>query len=45
VTIGVRRGPNGSLESHAWVAHGGRVVLGATADDFTPILEWSTPSA
>jgi transglutaminase superfamily protein len=45
VTIGVRWGPSGSLESHAWVAHGGRVVLGATASDFTPILEWNTPSA
>jgi hypothetical protein len=45
VTIGVRRGPNGSLESHAWVAHGGRVILGATSGDFTPVLEWSTPSA
>jgi hypothetical protein len=45
VTIGVRRGANGSLESHAWVAHGGRIVLGTTAVDFTPILEWNTPSA
>ena len=43
LTIGVRHGMNGStLESHAWVAREGRVVIGAPPDGYISLVEWSS---
>ena len=44
LTIGVRRAANGILECHAWVADEDRVLIGATSDEFVPVLQWSTLS-
>jgi len=43
LTIGVRHGTNGStLESHAWVAREGRVVIGGPSDGYISLVEWSS---
>lgn len=43
LTIGVRRGVDGrTLESHAWVARDGRVVIGAPSEGYVPLVEWSS---
>jgi hypothetical protein len=41
--IGVRQGTNGTLEAHAWVARGDRVIVGGQiAGDYAPLLEWNS---
>jgi transglutaminase superfamily protein len=41
LTIGIRRGGPGGLQAHAWVSRGDRVLVGAAADDYAPLVEWS----
>lgn len=43
LTIGVKSGPDGLLESHAWVSDQHSVLIGAPCDGFVPVVEWSTP--
>jgi hypothetical protein len=46
VRIGVRRGPTGSLESHAWFERDGRVLVGgAGASDYVDFMTLDTASA
>jgi len=40
LSIGVRRMDAGTLEAHAWLARGDRVLIGATLDDYAPLVEW-----
>jgi hypothetical protein len=40
LTIGVRRTAAGALEAHAWLARGDRVLIGATQDEYAPLVEW-----
>ena len=43
LTIGVRRGVDGrTIESHAWVARDGRLVIGAPSEGYVPLVEWSS---
>jgi hypothetical protein len=42
LTIGVRRTAAGALEAHAWLARGDRILIGATADTFAPLVQWDT---
>ncbi len=42
LTIGVRRTAAGALEAHAWLARGDRVLIGATCDEYAPLVEWDT---
>jgi Transglutaminase-like superfamily len=44
LTIGIRRTAD-NLDAHAWLARDGRVLIGAPADDYTPIVDWTSPSA
>ena len=39
--IGVRRKTAGTLDAHAWLARGDRVLIGATPDDYAPLVEWA----
>jgi Transglutaminase-like superfamily len=45
LAIGVRRAAAGTLEAHAWLAGKDRVLIGATADEYTPLVNWTSPSA
>ena len=45
LTIGVRRMTAGPLEAHAWLAGKDRILIGATADEYTPLVNWTSPSA
>ena len=40
-SIGVKRAGDGSLQAHAWLTDGGRVVIGATPDHYLDLVEWS----
>jgi hypothetical protein len=42
LTIGVKHGPHGVLQSHAWVSDQDAILIGAPCDGFVPIVEWST---
>ena len=43
LTIGVRRGVDGTtIESHAWLARDGRLVIGAPSEGYVPLVEWSS---
>jgi hypothetical protein len=42
LTIGIRRTADGALDAHAWLARGDRVLIGATADKYAPLVEWHT---
>jgi hypothetical protein len=44
LTIGVRRTAD-TFEAHAWLARNGRVLIGAPADAYAPIVIWTSPSA
>ena len=44
-SIGVRRMGASALEAHAWLARRDRVLVGATADDYAPLVEWVARSA
>jgi hypothetical protein len=41
LTIGVRRTAAGTLEAHAWLARRDRVLIGATADEYVPLVNWT----
>jgi hypothetical protein len=41
LTIGVRRTASGALEAHAWLAREGHVIIGATADEYVPLVDWT----
>jgi hypothetical protein len=41
LTIGVRHGRAGIFEAHAWVARCGRILIGATRDEYLPIVTWT----
>lgn len=45
VTIGVKRTAGGTLEAHAWVGREGRVLIGATSDDYVSLVGWTSLSA
>ncbi|PYR59191.1 MAG: lasso peptide biosynthesis B2 protein [Acidobacteria bacterium] len=40
LTIGVRRTAAGTLEAHAWLARRDRILIGATADEYFPLVNW-----
>jgi hypothetical protein len=42
-TIGVRRGAGGTLEAHAWIARMDRMLIGASADEYVPVVTWTSP--
>jgi hypothetical protein len=42
LTIGVRR-TSGMLEAHAWLTRQDCVIIGATSDQYMPIVNWTTP--
>ena len=42
LTIGVKHGPDGVLQGHAWVSDQDSILIGAPCDGFVPIVEWST---
>jgi hypothetical protein len=42
LTIGVRRTAVGTLEAHAWLARKDRVLIGATADEYILIVNWTS---
>jgi hypothetical protein len=42
LTIGVRRTAAGTLEAHAWLAREDRVLLGATVDEYVPVVTWTS---
>jgi len=44
LTIGVRRTAD-TFEAHAWLARNGRVLIGAPADAYAPIVIWTSPPA
>ena len=44
LTIGVRRTAAGTLDSHAWVTRADRVLVGAPADGYVPIVTWTSGS-
>ena len=44
LTIGVRRTAD-TLEAHAWLARNGRVLIGAPADAYAPLVNWTSSSA
>jgi hypothetical protein len=41
LTIGVKRTAAGTLVAHAWVTRQGRVLVGATADEYVPLATWT----
>jgi Transglutaminase-like superfamily len=43
LTIGIRR-TAGTLEGHAWLARNGRVLIGAPADQYTPMVDGTNSS-
>ncbi len=45
LTIGVRRTPAGAIEAHAWIARGDCVIIGATADEYIPLVTWTSVAA
>jgi hypothetical protein len=45
LTLGVRHSSAGAFEAHAWVTSADRVLVGAPADGYTPVVTWTSPSA
>jgi len=46
LTIGVRRGASGTVEAHAWLAHGTRVIVGGLeSTEYTRFVSWEGWSA
>jgi hypothetical protein len=43
LTIGVRRTAAGTLEAHAWLVREDRVLIGATAGEYAPLVDWTSP--
>jgi hypothetical protein len=43
LNIGVRRTAEGDLQSHAWVAHQDRILVGGSlAGDYVPLVAWDS---
>lgn len=43
LAIGVKRGPSGVLQSHAWVLHGDRPLVGGPLDEeFVTVATWES---
>lgn len=42
LTIGVRRTADGTIEAHAWLARKDRVLVGATPDEYAPLVTWTS---
>ena len=42
--IGVRR-TAGTIAAHAWLERDDRVLMGATTDEYLPLVHWKSPSA
>jgi anti-sigma-K factor RskA len=42
LTIGVRHNSAGAFEAHAWVTRRDCVLLGATGDEYLPIVTWTS---
>ena len=40
--IGVRHCADGSLQAHAWVAEGSRVLIGGSREPYERLVEWNT---
>jgi hypothetical protein len=46
LTIGIRRVAGGTLEAHAWVHRGGRVLVGGPlSSGYAPLVTWSESAA
>ena len=45
LTIGVKRTAASTLDAHAWLARGDRVLIGSTPDEYVPLVEWDARSA
>ena len=41
LSIGVRRTAAGTLEAHAWLSRKDCVLIGATADEYIPVVTWT----
>ncbi|HTM02386.1 MAG TPA: lasso peptide biosynthesis B2 protein [Vicinamibacterales bacterium] len=41
LTIGVRHDTGGAFEAHAWVARCDRILIGATGDEYVPVVRWT----
>jgi hypothetical protein len=41
LSIGVRRTTAGAFHAHAWLAHEGRVLIGATNDEYLLMASWT----
>lgn len=44
LTIGIKRTTD-TFEAHAWLARNGRVLIGAPADEYTSLVNWTSPPA
>ena len=44
LTIGVRRTAD-TFEAHAWLARNGRILIGGPADEYAPLVNWTSSSA
>jgi Transglutaminase-like superfamily len=42
LTIGVKRTAAGTLDAHAWLARRDRVLVGATSDEYVPLVTWTS---
>jgi len=40
-SLGVRHASDGRFQAHAWIAQADRVLVGASADDYVPIVTWT----
>ena len=41
VSLGVKHDADGSLRAHAWVTRNDRILVGAPAHDYVPIVTWT----
>jgi hypothetical protein len=39
--IGVRHAADGRFQAHAWIAIADRVLVGASSDDYVPVVTWT----
>jgi len=40
-SLGVRHAADGRFQAHAWIAQADRVLVGASTEDFVPIVTWT----
>lgn len=45
LTIGVKRTAAGTLDAHAWLTRQDRVLVGATSDEYVPLVTWTSAPA